>query len=127
VQSYPFQQPERVFFNPFNSQEVWVTSFGNGMKTGTMSVGMGMLDFASKTDELIIYPNPSSEKINILFNSKMENSSFTILDITGRIVLSGNLPGQNSEISILGLSIGTYILQVKNVGGMYSTKFFVSK
>ncbi|MDZ4665698.1 MAG: T9SS type A sorting domain-containing protein [Bacteroidota bacterium] len=127
VQSYPFQQPERVFFNPFNSQEVWVTSFGNGMKTGTMSVGMGMLDFASKTDELIIYPNPSSEKINILFNSKMENSSFTILDITGRIVLSGNLPGQNSEVSISGLSIGTYILQVKNVGGMYSTKFFVSK
>lgn len=28
---YHFRQPERVFFNPFNHTDVWVTSFGNGM------------------------------------------------------------------------------------------------
>ena len=27
----PFRQPERVFFNPFNPNEVWVTSFGGGV------------------------------------------------------------------------------------------------
>ena len=37
VDSYPFRQPERVFFNPFNTNEMWVTSFGNGMKTGFMN------------------------------------------------------------------------------------------
>lgn len=31
---YPFRQPERVFFNPNNSNEIWVTSFGNGMRVG---------------------------------------------------------------------------------------------
>jgi photosystem II stability/assembly factor-like uncharacterized protein len=35
VQSYPFQQPERVFFNPFNPSEVWVSSFGDGLSVGT--------------------------------------------------------------------------------------------
>lgn len=34
VNSYPFRQPERVFFNPYNDNEMWVTSFGNGMKKG---------------------------------------------------------------------------------------------
>ena len=34
VQSYPFRQPERVFFSPYNQTEIWVTSFGNGMKYG---------------------------------------------------------------------------------------------
>ncbi|MEP6950260.1 MAG: T9SS type A sorting domain-containing protein, partial [Ginsengibacter sp.] len=34
VSSYPFRQPERVFFNPYNPNEVWVTSFGNGLKMG---------------------------------------------------------------------------------------------
>jgi hypothetical protein len=34
VTSYPFRQPERVFFNPFNPLEIWVTSFGNGMRVG---------------------------------------------------------------------------------------------
>lgn len=36
VQSYNFRQPERVFFNPYNQNEVWVTSFGNGMKMGSL-------------------------------------------------------------------------------------------
>jgi hypothetical protein len=34
ITSYPFRQPERVYFNPYNSDEVWVTSFGNGIRIG---------------------------------------------------------------------------------------------
>jgi len=35
VTNYPFRQPERVFYNPSNSNEVWVTSFGGGLRVGT--------------------------------------------------------------------------------------------
>jgi hypothetical protein len=35
VTSYPFRQPERVFFNPYNPNEIWITSFGNGLRVGT--------------------------------------------------------------------------------------------
>ena len=38
VAVYPFRQPERVFFNPFDTNEVWVSSFGNGMKVGSFVV-----------------------------------------------------------------------------------------
>jgi hypothetical protein len=34
VASYTFRHPMRVFFNPYNVKEVWITSFGNGMKHG---------------------------------------------------------------------------------------------
>lgn len=34
VTNYPFRQPERVFFNPYRPREVWVTSFGHGMRRG---------------------------------------------------------------------------------------------
>jgi hypothetical protein len=34
VDSYPFRQPERVYYNPYKSDEIWVTSFGNGMRMG---------------------------------------------------------------------------------------------
>jgi photosystem II stability/assembly factor-like uncharacterized protein len=37
VTAYPFRQPERVFFNPFNNNEIWVSSFGNGLKMGLLS------------------------------------------------------------------------------------------
>lgn len=32
--SYPFRQPERVFYNPYDTNELWISSFGNGMKVG---------------------------------------------------------------------------------------------
>lgn len=28
---YPFAHPERIFFNPYKENEIWVTSFGNGI------------------------------------------------------------------------------------------------
>jgi hypothetical protein len=34
VFSYPFLHPLRVFFNPSNSKEIWITSFGNGLRVG---------------------------------------------------------------------------------------------
>ena len=37
VTSYPFRQPERVFFNPYNVGEIWVSSFGHGLMVGTLA------------------------------------------------------------------------------------------
>ena len=34
VKSYPFRNPARIFINPYDSREVWVSSFGNGMYVG---------------------------------------------------------------------------------------------
>lgn len=39
VGSYPFRQPVRVFFNPYKTGEVWVSSFGNGIRVGEEKVG----------------------------------------------------------------------------------------
>jgi photosystem II stability/assembly factor-like uncharacterized protein len=37
VASYPFRQPERVFYNPYNPNQIWVTSFGSGLYVGSTS------------------------------------------------------------------------------------------
>lgn len=34
VIAYPFSHPERVFYNPYHLDEVWVTSFGSGIRLG---------------------------------------------------------------------------------------------
>ena len=34
--NYPFCFPTHVYFNPYNSNEIWTTSFGNGMKLGLL-------------------------------------------------------------------------------------------
>jgi hypothetical protein len=37
VAGYPFRFPTRVFFNPYDANEIWVTSFGNGMRLGRVN------------------------------------------------------------------------------------------
>lgn len=32
--NYPFRSPQRVFFNPYQCNEVWISSFGNGLSVG---------------------------------------------------------------------------------------------
>jgi hypothetical protein len=38
VASYPFLHPVRVFYSPVNNNEIWVTSFGNGLRAGGQGV-----------------------------------------------------------------------------------------
>ncbi|MEO6994510.1 MAG: hypothetical protein ABI273_12835, partial [Lacunisphaera sp.] len=37
VANYPFRQPERVFFNPYNATEIWISSFGHGLMVGNLA------------------------------------------------------------------------------------------
>ncbi len=37
VAGYPFRFPSRVFYNPYDTNEVWVTSYGNGMRVARVT------------------------------------------------------------------------------------------
>ncbi|HZK79644.1 MAG TPA: SdrD B-like domain-containing protein, partial [Humisphaera sp.] len=41
--TYPFRQPERIFFNPYNPNEIWITSFGYGLTVGTAASVSGSI------------------------------------------------------------------------------------
>jgi ribosomal protein L35AE/L33A len=48
VANFPFRQPERVFFNPFNQNQIWVTTFGGGFWTGSINqTGPGQLQLSN--------------------------------------------------------------------------------
>src|SRR5207248_2073193 len=73
VNGYPFRQPERVFFNPYNQNEMWVSSFGNGMKVGNL-LNNGVVDFKLKSNISSVFPNPAENIINFKTQSIAENN-----------------------------------------------------
>ncbi len=126
VQSYPFHQPERVFFNPYNTNEVWVTSFGNGMKMGTItSTTTGIPQFGNKADEVLLFPNPASDKLTI--SSNTAENSYLITDIAGKVVLKGNSTAVFIEVDLSSLQNGIYILQLNNGIKVNTRKFVISR
>ncbi|MDD5570313.1 MAG: T9SS type A sorting domain-containing protein [Bacteroidales bacterium] len=120
VSNYPFRQPERVFFNPYNTSEMWVSSFGNGMKTGLLSTGT--IEFRNNESSFNIYPNPANSVINISLslnqNSQQNPINITITDILGKTVYSKNYNSTknqfNTSININSLKKGIYFVRVND-------------
>jgi len=51
VMGYPFRFPSRVFYNPYDSNEVWVTSYGNGMRLGRVNEPRPVLVNLQRTNQ----------------------------------------------------------------------------
>ena len=113
ISNYPFRQPERVFFNPFNTNEVWVSSFGNGMKMGTLS-STGEFEF-TKNNSFNIYPNPSNGNFQLaISNLQLAKGTIEVFDITGNVVRKLYIEKQISDIDLNELQSGIYFMRMGN-------------
>jgi hypothetical protein len=72
------------------------------------------LNNLEELEKLQIYPNPTNNNITIQNTEKSsENFEYKIIDLTGRIVKSGNSKF-NEQISIESLESGNYIIQIES-------------
>ncbi len=87
VSGYPFRQPNRVYFNPYNQNQIWINSFGNGIRMGDLTTDINELNTAN--DAINIYPNPTTGIITLNFYNK-ENTSLKIKlsNIKGQLIYS---------------------------------------
>lgn len=69
VKNYNFMHPVRVVYNPYNSHEIWVLSFGNGMKTGyaTIQLQQQTVDLQQGWSGISSFVQPSNTAFEQLF------------------------------------------------------------
>jgi photosystem II stability/assembly factor-like uncharacterized protein len=106
VTSYPFKQPERVFFNPNNVTEMWVTSFGNGMKIGS--------NFLTGTPEFTdaafsIYPNPATAFFTV---DAKRDEQLLLYSTTGALVMKQKMTEGQNRIDVSALAAGIYFAEI---------------
>lgn len=103
VQKYAYRQPERVFFNPYKPAEIWVSSFGNGLKTGNLS--------ASATHEtaqelpLDVFPNPVKSVLTV---RTQETGVLELFDTNGRLVRTWQVQSNDYRVDLSQLESGVY-------------------
>ena len=127
VLSYPFRQPHRIFFNPYNANKIWVSSFGNGMKVGDMiSTGIGFNN--TEEEELEIYPNPTYKKLAV-GSRQYAIKSIEIYNSIGEIVLCFSFPGAYCilpvDIDVSTLPKGIYFINISTPGKVYRKKLII--
>lgn len=102
--------------------------FMPGCRTDTLSEV-----FTIKTEEIlinlskniVIYPNPSSDVINIVMPEGMENKVVQIFDIMGRKLMDKNMDSDDLDVS--SFSPGLYIIWAKDRQGRIATGKFVKE
>jgi hypothetical protein len=74
-------------------------------------------------DDVLIYPNPSNDFINVRSNT-LPLEHFTAYDMTGKVVydFTSDAPNQHSRINVSQWVPGLYILQMRSEKGDVVTK-----
>ena len=70
-------------------------------------------EFSIQKDEIIIYPNPANDFIRIQTDI-IEAAWYKIYNMSGQLILSGNVNGPNPIIKLPQLTVGLYIFQLEN-------------
>ncbi len=113
VASFQFGFPLRVLFNPYNTYEMWVTTFGNGIHVGTLPGGSSVNEIANSTTDFNFYPNPSNEIIHVLFGTG-EEKNISVLNSLGEEVKNIYCNSSSVEIKISDLANGVYFIKCGN-------------
>jgi len=69
---------------------------------------------AHSPSTITLYPNPTTGKIILTINSEAHNTSYSIADITGKIIFNGELQKPISEIDLSHLIDGFYLIIINN-------------
>lgn len=65
-----------------------------------------------------VYPNPASDRLVInTTDSKLTNASYSLLDMTGKVIAQGVLTSDNTIVDLRALSSGIYNMVIVDVNG----------
>lgn len=83
----------------------------------------------NKGNELVLYPNPASDKLNIYLPEgiKEPGNRYFLFDLSGRIIQEGLLISNKAEISLANIPSGVYLLKIRSQQTEYNKKVVVQK
>ncbi|GJM31446.1 MAG: hypothetical protein DHS20C18_04470 [Saprospiraceae bacterium] len=122
LDAYPFQHPIRVFFNPYNTNEIWVSSFGNGMKSGN-KITTSVHPTASTQRRIFrLSPNPANDHVLLKGEAQFSPGQYQVqlVNTSGQTVrqISFILNMQHAEhpLPLSQLPTGQYFIHIRYRG-----------
>jgi len=79
--------------------------------------------FNDISKNLIIYPNPVSDNLNLDFDLKQQKAEYSIYNFTGQKVEAGIIYRNNKSISVKNLNTGYYVIMINTGDKLLVGKF----
>ena len=75
----------------------------------------------SLVEDLILYPNPTKDVLNLNATYGFENAVYTVFDLNGKRIMNSRF--ESNTIDVSNLSTGNYILRIMDNGRIKTQKF----
>ncbi len=109
-QNFPFRQPERVYFDPFDHAQVWVTTAGNGLRVGRTGSSTDVAD-GTRVEPITISiaPQPAATWCRVIVSDPSTVVSAIVLrDVAGHDVMRTT----DRSLDLTSLASGMYSVHV---------------
>jgi len=102
----------------------WGVWFSNGVR-----VLSDLENVEAEVSEVSLFPNPTSEILNIKINGLKEVKSYEIYDMMGRLLMIKDIAKNQSdiEVNVSRLAQGTYVLGVTTENKRYNSQFVINR
>ncbi len=99
-------------------------TYQNDVFISQLTINNSLSVSENKLSNFKIYPNPTSNNLNLSFENNQENASIKIISILGQTVLEKqNLSGNNLSLDVSNLAKGIYILELYDGFSVSKAKF----
>ena len=100
----------QVFFTATNTS---TGSVGQGVQQSFELFTLSNPQLTTVNLEAVIYPNPSSDYVVLnITDTALTDLSYVLVDIRGQVISNQKISSLDTQVSLHGLSIGTYVLKV---------------
>lgn len=113
---------------PWNSNATKMTQMINHNRDFLYNIVCVLAGVEENENAIIsVFPNPTSDVINIRVPAQNENMQYAIIDFTGKTVMAGNSQAQNELISldVKHLAAGLYTVQVRTGKQVKTAKIII--
>ncbi len=107
-----------------SDNHILAATHGRGLFLSSGAVEVSNRASASPEGNILLYPNPASDYINLQVEDESVNLlTFEIFTSSGKLIMEENLQVGRIRISLEGMEAGTYILRAKAGNKFYSQTF----
>ena len=105
----------QAFYVPTISGQYSVSTYFGTCISNELAVNVGLGILNSSLSGISVYPNPTSDELNLMVSEQFIGKSYQIFSTNGTLVKTGKIETLKTQISVAGMAKGAYSIKIANL------------
>ncbi len=103
------------FYVPTISGQYSVSTYFGTCESNELAVNVELSVLNPGLSGISVYPNPTTDELNLVVSEQFIGKSYQIFNINGTLVKTGKIETLKTQISVAGMSKGSYSIKIVNL------------